>query len=199
MKIGNRKSKCKKGLSSVSVLLLTVLLLLGLCACARPPQPDGSGMEHGTKPGDQPEEQVDNSGVEGGGFAEHDELTAALTAPGNTTVTLTQNETVDLTGIELDGRKEIILNNFTLTLAGQFGVTQNSVLDIKPGEELTGGIIDMSALQFDLSNAPTGAEGELALIEIRPGITIAEPQYEGGVTIREFPDILTVIEYVTVH
>ena len=135
MKIGNRKSKCKKGLSSVSVLLLTVLLLLGLCACARPPQPHGSGMEPGAKPGDQPEEQVDNSGVEGGGFAEYDELTAALTAPGNTTVTLAQNETVDLTGIELDGRKEIILNNFTLTLTGQYGVTQNSVLDIKPGEE----------------------------------------------------------------
>ena len=199
MKIGNRKSKCKKGLSSVSVLLLTVLLLLGLCACARPPQPHGSGMEPGAKPGDQPEEQVDNSGVEGGGFAEYDELTAALTAPGNTTVTLAQNETVDLTGIELDGRKEIILNNFTLTLTGQYGVTQNSVLDIKPGEEFTEGSIDMSALQFDLSNAPTGAETELGLIEIRPGITIGEPQYGGGVAIREFPDVLTVIEYVPVQ
>lgn len=201
MKTGNRKSKRgMKRFSLIVALVLTLLLLLSCCACAKPPeQPAGPETGPGAEPGDQPEEQAENSGVEGGNFAEHDELIAALTAPGNTTVTLTQDETVDLTGIELEGRKEIILNDFTLTLTGQYGVTGASVLDIKPGEELTEGVIDMSALQFDLSNVPTGAGGELALIEIRPGIAISEPRYGEGVEIREFPGILTVIEYAPVQ
>jgi len=165
----------KKYEQRITAFILIVLLVLSLYACAK--------------------SSAQDFGVQGGDFAEHNELTTSLTTSGNTTVTLTSDETTDITGIELDGRKEIILNNYTLTLKGKYSVSQNAVLDIKPGEGFTKGAIDMSGLTFDLSSLPVEVPPELPLVEIRPGITIIEPQYTEGVNLREFPGMLTVIQY----
>ena len=53
---------------------------------------------------------------EGISFAEHDSIQFALSSPGDATVTLTGDETIDLTGIPLSGRKEIIFNGLTLSM-----------------------------------------------------------------------------------
>ena len=48
------------------------------------------------------------------------ELVKALTAPGLVSVTLTHDETLDVTDLALGGGKEIVLNDFTLTLTESF-------------------------------------------------------------------------------
>ena len=97
-------------------------------------------------------------------------------------------------GIPLSGRKEIILSGHTLTLTGAYGVSPDAVLDIKPGE-VEVGTINLTELTFDFGFLSEELPPEKALVEIRPGVTIGgEPQYPEGVSIREFPDILTVIQ-----
>lgn len=127
-------------------------------------------------------------------FVVHDSLASAFPSPGDTTVILRGDETFDLTGIPLSGRKEIILNGHTLTLTGAYGVTANAVLDIKPGEGNTGGTLDLTGLTFDFGYLLKELPPETPLVEIRPGITISEPHYPQGVSLRNFPDILTVIQ-----
>lgn len=125
---------------------------------------------------------------------EHQSIQSALPSPGDATVTLTADETVDLTGIPLAGRKEIILNGHTLMLTGAYGVSPDAVLDIKPGE-VEVGTINLTELTFDFGFLSEELPPEKALVEIRPGVTIGgEPQYPEGVSIREFPDILTAIQ-----
>jgi hypothetical protein len=53
---------------------------------------------------------------DGTSFAEHDSIQLAILSPGDATVALTGNETIDLTGISLSGRKEIIFNGLTLSM-----------------------------------------------------------------------------------
>ncbi len=127
-------------------------------------------------------------------FVEHDSIQSAFPSPGDTTVILRGDETIDLTGIPLSGRKEIILNGHTLTLTGAYGVTANAVLDIKPGEGDAGGTLDLTGMTFDFGFLSEELPPETPLVEIRPGIAISEPQYPQGVSVRKFPDILTVIQ-----
>ena len=160
-----------KKLNCVLILILAVVLLFCFSGCAKKP------------------------GVQGGDFKEHSSLSAALSAQGNTTVSLSRDETMDLTGININGRKEIFLNNYTLKLIGHYCVTEKGVLDIKPGEEFSEGVIDLSELRFDISEAPAEVSDELPLIEIRPEVTIIEPQMGGDIGIHEFPGVLTVIAF----
>lgn len=81
---------------------------------------------------------------------------------------MTRYETLDVTGLVLDGDKEIILNDFTLTLTGDLRVTDNLYLDVYPGEGLSGGGIDMSALRFDLSHMPQGLTARYRLWKFIP-------------------------------
>jgi hypothetical protein len=85
-----------KKLNCVLILILAVVLLFCFSGCAK------------------------NPGVQGGDFKEHSSLSAALSAQGNTTVSLSRDETMDLTGININGRKEIFLNNYTLKLIGHY-------------------------------------------------------------------------------
>lgn len=135
---------------------------------------------------------AENPGVQGGNFAEKSTLTVALNSEGNTTVTLTNDETMDLTGIHINGRKEVFLNDHTLKLTGQYAISKEGVLDIKPGEGFSDGIIDLSELGFDTAQAPADATG-LSLIEIRSGIAIIEPETVGNIGVQEFPGVLTAI------
>jgi len=113
------------------------------------------------------------------------EFAKALTAPGLVSVTLTRDETLDVTGLALVGGKEIILNDFTLTLTGELRVTDDLYLDVYPGEGLSGGGIDMSALRFDLSHLPQGLTGEIPFMEIRPVTMVGLPPQGGGIVARE--------------
>ncbi|MGI6358385.1 MAG: hypothetical protein ACOX2K_06815 [Bacillota bacterium] len=119
-----------------------------------------------------------------------------LTAPGLVSVTLTRDEILDVTGLALGGGKEIILNDFTLTLTGELRVTDDLYLDIHPGEGLSGGGIDMSALRFDLSHLPQGLTGEMSFIEIHPVTMVSLPPQGGGIVVHKLPDMLTVISCV---
>ncbi len=76
------------------------------------------------------------------------------------------DETVDLTGIPLSGRKEIILNGHALTLTGAYGVSPDAVLDIKPGEA-EAGTINLNELTFDFGFLSEELPPEKALVEIR--------------------------------
>lgn len=113
------------------------------------------------------------------------EFAKALTAPGLVSVTLTRDETLDVTGLALGGGKEIILNDFTLTLTGELRVTDDLYLDVYPGEGLSGGGIDMSALRFDLSHLPQGLTGEIPFMEIHPVTMVGLPPQGGGIVAHE--------------
>jgi len=109
----------------------------------------------------------------------------ALTSPGLVSVTLTRDETLDVTGLALGGGKEIILNDFTLTLTGELRVTDDLYLDVYPGEGLSGGGIDLSALRFDLSHLPSNISGEIPFMEIHPVMSVGLPQQGNGIVVRE--------------
>jgi uncharacterized protein YaiE (UPF0345 family) len=113
------------------------------------------------------------------------ELVKALTAPGLGSITLKRDETLDVTGLALGGGKEIILNDFTLTLIGELRVTDDLYLDVYPGEGLSGGGFDLSALRFDLSHMPQGLTGEIPFMEIHPVTSFWLPQEGGGIVVRE--------------
>ena len=127
-------------------------------------------------------------------FVEYNSIQAALPTPGDATVTMLGDETIDLTGIPLSGRKEIILNGHTLTLTGNYGVSMDAVLDIKPGEDAEGSTLNLTGLMFDFGFLDVKPPPELPLIEIRPGVALEEPEYPEGVSLREFTGILTVIQ-----
>lgn len=109
----------------------------------------------------------------------------ALTSPGLVSVTLTRDETLDVTGLALGGGKEIILNDFTLTLTGELRVTDDLYLDVYPGEGLSGGGIDLSALRFDLSHLPSNISGEIPFMEIHPVMSVGLPQQGNGIVVHE--------------
>jgi predicted small secreted protein len=193
-----------KKLRCLIALLLAFSMLLCFAGCTQTPpagsddavpgssvttdspvasEPENSSeSEQETEPPPEPE------------FVEHSSIQSALPSPGDAPVPLTGDETVDLTGIPLLGRKEIILNGHTLTLTGAYGVTADAVLDIKPGDVADGGTLDMTGLTFDFGFLDGELPPEKALVEIRPGVTVDEPEYPEGVSIREFPDVLTVIQ-----
>lgn len=118
---------------------------------------------------------------------------------GDGTVTLSDDETFDLTGINIVGRKEIILNDFSLELTGEYSISEDGVINIQPGEELTDGVVDLRKLRFDVSEVPDSLSEELSVIEIRHGVTIKEPETDIGFKMLEFPDTLTVIVYFPVN
>lgn len=124
------------------------------------------------------------------------ELLDALTTPGNASVILTGDVTVDMTGIEVNGGKEIILNDFTLTLTGEYRVTGNAYLDIYAGEGLSQGAIDMTTLRFDLSHLPDNVSGEIPLMEIHSVTMIGLPPEGNGIVIHGPSNTLTVITCV---
>lgn len=191
-----------------SMCLLCVLMLLTglLCACVTTSEPiaeshttEPSATEAAIQPSVEPEPPIEVSTEANQppepDFVEHVSIQPALPSPGDATVTLTGDEAVDLTGIPLSGRKEIILNGHTLTLTGAYGVSADAVLDIKPGDGADGSTLDMTGLTFDFGFLDGELPPEKALVEVRPGVTIDEPEYPDGVSIREFPDVLTVIQY----
>lgn len=170
------------------------LTLICLTGCA-PSFPASSGDLASGSPAETAEPVVSKSKPpEEPSFAEHDSIQSALSSPGDTTITLTGDETVDLTGIPLSRRKEVILNGHTLTLTGAYGVSAGAVLDIKPGEGGQGATLDLTGMTFDFTFLSGELPPETPLVEIRPGVAIIEPQYPEGVSVREFPDILTVIQ-----
>lgn len=184
-----------KKLSWIIALMLTFAMLMCFVGCAHNP-PASSEDIASQSPGETGKSDVSEpEPPEEPSFVKHESIQSALPSPGDATVTLTADETVDLTGIPLSGRKEIILNGHTLTLTGAYGVSPDAVLDIKPGEAEVG-TINLKELTFDFGFLSEELPPEKALIEIRPGVTIGgEPHYPEGVSIREFPDILTVIQY----
>ena len=113
------------------------------------------------------------------------EFAKALTAPGLVSVTLTHDETLDVTDLALGGGKEIVLNDFTLTLTGELRVTDDLYLDVYPGEGLSGGGIDLSALRFDLSHLPSNISGEIPFMEIHPVMSVGLPQQGNGIVVHE--------------
>ena len=127
-------------------------------------------------------------------FTEHDCIQSALPSPSDTTVTLTGDETIELTGIPLSGRKEIILNGHTISLTSFYSVSADAVLGIKPGEDCPRGTLDLAGMTFDLSFFSEKIPPETPLVEIRPVVAISEPQYPEDIGVRECPDILTVIQ-----
>ena len=139
---------------------------------------------------------TESPGVEGGNFARHSSLSKAFSTDGNTTVTLSGDETIDLTGVSVIGRKEIFLNNFSLKLTGQLAISEEGVIDIKPGEGFTKGTIDLRDLRFDVSQVPVDLPHELSIIEIRPGVEIIEPETGDGFRVMEFAGVLTAIVYL---
>lgn len=124
------------------------------------------------------------------------EFAKALTAPGLVSVTLTHDETLDVTDLALGGGKEIILNGFTLTLTGELRVTDDLYLDVYPGDGLSGGGIDLSTLRFDLSHLPQGLTGEIPFMEIHPVTMVGLPQQKNDIVVHELPDMLIVISCV---
>ncbi|MFA5676613.1 MAG: hypothetical protein WDA65_08860, partial [Christensenellales bacterium] len=72
---------------------------------------------------------AENPGIQGGDFIEQKTLADSFAARGNTTAALSGDEALDLTGAEINGRKEIFLNNNTLKLTGSLAVSQNGVID----------------------------------------------------------------------
>lgn len=162
---------------NIFTLMLAVIVVFCASGCANSPGIEGPG-------------------VEGGNFAKHSSLSEAFSANGNTTVTLSGDETVDLTGVRIVGRKEIFLNNFSLKLTGQYTVSEEGVFDIKPGEGYTEGTINLSELRFDTSQVPTDVPNELPIVEIAPGVEIIEPQTGDGIEVQDFPGVLTVIAFM---
>jgi len=173
---------------SIALLLVfSVLLCFTGCAENSPEKTEPRGSSVASEPEDtmlSPEPS----------FVEYNSIQAALPTPGDATVTMLGDETIDLTGIPLSGRKEIILNGHTLTLTGNYGVSMDAVLDIKPGEDAEGSTLNLTGLMFDFGFLDVKPPPELPLIEIRPGVALEEPEYPEGVSLREFTGILTVIQ-----
>lgn len=138
---------------------------------------------------------AENPGVQGGDFAERDSLSDSFSLRGNTTVTLSRDETLDLTGIELIGRKEVFLNNYTLKLTGSIAVSEEGVIDIKPGDGFLDGAIDLSELKFDFPGEFSEYPGDMAIIEIRSGVNIIEPEADDRITIRDFGVLISINVY----
>jgi hypothetical protein len=183
-----------KKLSWIIVLMLTFAMLPCFAGCTQNPTASSDDASSGSPAKTDSPAASEPEPAEEPSFVEHQSIQSALPSPGDATVTLTADETVDLTGIPLSGRKEIILNGHTLTLTGAYGVSPDAVLDIKPGE-VEVGTINLTELTFDFGFLSEELPPEKALVEIRPGVTIGgEPQYPEGVSIREFQDILTVIQ-----
>jgi len=195
LKVIKRKwGKIMKKFSWIIVLMLTFAMLLCYTGCSQNPTDNSDDASFGSPAKIDSPIATEPELAEEPSFVEHHSIQSALPSPGDATVTLTADETVDLTGIPLSGRKEIILNGHTLTLTGAYGVSSDAVLDIKPGEAEVG-TINLKELTFDFGFLSEELPPEKALVEIRPGVTIGgEPQYPDGVSIREFPDILTVIQ-----
>jgi len=180
--------------SWIIALMLTFAILLCFAGCTQKPTANSDDTSSGSPANTDSPAATEPKPAEEPSFVEHQSIQSTLPSPGNATVTLTADETVDLTGIPLSGRKEIILNGYTLTLTGAYGVSPDAVLDIKPGEA-EAGTINLNELTFDFGFLSEELPPEKALVEVRPGVTIGgEPQYPEGVSIREFPDILTVIQ-----
>ncbi len=127
-----------------------------------------------------------NKGIPGGDFKEQESIYDSLSAEGNTTVTLKQDEAVDMTGIDISGRKEIILNNNKLTITGSYKFNTKGILDIKNGEGFNEGILDISVLEFDLTRAPANNTDNIPIIEISSGVSLVEPVYIGRIGIRDY-------------
>lgn len=179
----------------IHVLLMSVFMLLCFAGCTQKPTASSVDAASGSPAQTNSSAATEPEPAEEPSFVKHESIQSAFPSPGDAIVTLTADETVDLTGIPLSGRKEIILNGHTLTLTGAYGVSPDAVLDIKPGEAEVG-TINLKELTFDFGFLSEELPPEKALIEIRPGVTIGgEPHYPEGVSIREFPDILTVIQY----
>lgn len=183
-----------KKLNCIIVLMLTLAIVICFASCAQNP-PAASEDIASRSPGETGKSDVSESELpEEPSFVKHESIQSALPSPGDATVTMTGDETVDLTGIPLSGRKEIILNGHTLTLTGAYGIAADAVLDIKPGEGAAEGTLDMTGMTFDFGFLTEELQPEKALIEIRPGVMISESEYPEGVSKREFPNILTVIQ-----
>lgn len=129
------------------------------------------------------------------GFTKYKSLSKAFSKDGNATVTLSDDETFDLTDVSIVGRKEIILNDSSLKLTGELSVSEDGVIDIKPGKGHKDGIIDLSDLRFDASQVPDSLQQDLSFIEIRPGVEIEEPKTGNGFRVMEFSDTLTAVVY----
>ena len=136
-----------------------------------------------------------NTGVQGGDFEAHTSLFESFFEEGNTTITLEEDEVLDMTEVGITGRKEIILNDHRLTLTGSYRVNEQAVLDIKSGEGRTEGVLDLNQLTFDLEDAPLEYFDILAVIEIQPAIQVIEPVLDDRMEIRDFPN-LTVLGVV---
>ncbi len=126
-------------------------------------------------------------------------LINALSTPGNASVTLTDDIIIDVTDIEIDGRKEIILNGYTLALTGSYRVTDKAYLDIHPGKGTDIGAFDISMLRYDHRDLPIGFSEELTIMEIQPGTILGLPPEGYGVSVNRDPDGLIVITNMPVQ
>ncbi|MDI9461374.1 MAG: hypothetical protein ACOX3P_06545 [Saccharofermentanales bacterium] len=189
-----------KKLSCLIALLLAFFMLLPFTGCKQN-SPAGSDNKVSGSPAandssivSEPKDSSEPALPAEPSFVKHNSIQSALPSPGDATVTMTGDETIDLTGIPLAGRKEIILDGHILTLTGAYGISADAVLDIKPGNGTNGGTLNMAGMTFDFGFLDGELPPEKALVEIRPGVTIVEPEYPEGVSIREFPGVLTVIQ-----
>jgi len=119
-------------------------------------------------------------------------LREILAGRGDASYELAGDETVDLTGVEIGGRKEIYLQGHMLMLYGVFNVTGEGVLDIEPDEGI-GGTVDLSGLRFNTSAAPASLTDALPFIEIKSGVKIIEPETGGDIGIRDFDEMTAVV------
>lgn len=127
-------------------------------------------------------------GLEGGNFESKANISDVFAQEGNTTVSLESDETFDMTGIVFTGRKEFFLNDHTLKLTGVYIVSEEAILDIKPGEGFTKGAIDMSELEVDISGIDLNMMPEdLPVIEIAAGPEIIAPEGDEKAEVRELP------------
>ncbi len=185
-----------KKFNLIIALMLALAIVMCFAGCAQNTPAASEDIASGSLSETEESDVSEPEPPEEPSFVKHESLQSALPSPGDATVTMISDETIDLTGIPLSGRKEIILNGHTLTLTGAYGVSADAVLDIKPGEGAAEGEIDMTGMTFDFGFLTEELPPEKALIEIRPGVMIGEPEYPEGVGIREFPDILKVIQTI---
>ena len=129
---------------------------------------------------------VKNQGIPGGDFIKQESIFDALKTKGNTTLTLEKDEKVDITGIDITGRKEINLNNHKLTIVGIYKFNANGILDIKSGEGSSESILDLSVLEFDLEAAPTDNIDNISIIDIDSEINLIEPVYSQRIGMRDY-------------
>lgn len=88
----------------------------------------------------------------------------------------------------------MILNGHAISLTSFYSVSADAVLGIKPGEDCPRGTLDLAGMTFDLSFLWEKVPPETPLVEIRPVAAISEPQYPEAISVREYPDIWTVIQ-----